>query len=109
MPMPSWGVHCDHDALEAVAEKLRHSNPAVATKFQPWLVILVNIASGRMTPYGAVPDGQTLQSMRGNTIFSIVKSPLWYGPAGFWYTKVPSLVCSLFSIVIYVCGHVTTW
>jgi hypothetical protein len=27
---------------------------------------------------------------------------------GFWYTKVPSLVCSLFSIVVYVCGNVTS-
>ena len=34
MPMPSWGVHRDRDDLEAVAEKLRHSNPPVATRLQ---------------------------------------------------------------------------
>ena len=57
MSMPSWGVHRDHGALEAVAEKLRHANPAIATKLQSWIVILVvDIASGRMTADSAIPD-----------------------------------------------------
>ena len=34
MPMPDWVVHRDHGVLEAVAEKLRHANPPIATKLQ---------------------------------------------------------------------------
>ena len=64
IPMPNWGVHRDHSVLEAVAEKLRHANPAIATKLQSWIVILVDIASGRMTTDGAIPDDQAHQSMR---------------------------------------------
>ena len=61
MSMPSWGVHRDHGALEAIAEKLRHANPAIATKLQSWIVILVDIGSGRMTADGAIPDDQALR------------------------------------------------
>ena len=49
MPMPNWGVHRDHSALEAVAEKLRHANPAIAIKLQSWVVVLVDIAFDRIT------------------------------------------------------------
>ena len=64
MPMPNWGVHRDHGVLEAVAEKLRYANRAITTKLQSWIVILVDIASGRMTTDDAIPDDQALQSMR---------------------------------------------
>ena len=64
MPMPEWGVHRDHGELESVAEKMRHTNPPVATKLQAWIVILVDIASGRMTTDDAIPDDATLLSMR---------------------------------------------
>ena len=64
MPMPDWAVHRDRGDLEVVAEQLRHANPPIATKLQAWIVILVDIASGRMTTNDAIPDDRTLQSIR---------------------------------------------
>ena len=64
MPMPDWAVHRGHGVLEDVAEKLRHANPPITTKPQAQIVILVDIATGRMTTDGAIPDDRALQSMR---------------------------------------------
>ena len=47
-----------------MTEKLRHENPPVATKLQAQIVILVDIATGRMTITDIIPDDRTLQSMR---------------------------------------------
>ena len=63
LPMPGWAVHRDHGALADVAEKLHHANPAVATKLQAEIVILVDIATGRMSTDDAIPDDRTLQSL----------------------------------------------
>ena len=61
--MPDWAVRRDHGVLEDVAENLYHANPSVATKLQAQIVILVDIATGRMTTDDAIPDDRTLPSM----------------------------------------------
>ena len=62
--MPDWGVQRDHGVLADVAENLRHANPPIATKLQAEVVVLVDIATGRMATDGAIPDDRTLQSLR---------------------------------------------
>ena len=57
-------MHRDRGVLDDVAERLRHANPPVATKLQAEIVILVDIATGRMATDGAIPDDRTLQPLR---------------------------------------------
>ena len=64
LAFPDWAVHRDRGVLDDVAERLRHANPPVATKLQAEIVILVDIATGRMATDGAIPDDRTLQSLR---------------------------------------------
>ena len=64
LPFPDWAVHRDRGALDDVIEQLRHAKPPIATRTQVEIVILVDIASGRMTTDDAIPDDRTLQSLR---------------------------------------------
>ena len=64
LPFPDWAVHRDRGALDDVVEQLRHAKPPIATRAQVEIVILVDIASGRMTTDDAIPDDRTLQSLR---------------------------------------------
>ena len=64
LSFPDWAIHRDRGSLAEVTEKLRHTKPSIATKLQAEIVILVEIASGRMTTDDAIPDDSTLQAMR---------------------------------------------
>ena len=68
LTFPDWAVHRDRGVLDDVAERLRHANPPVATKLQAEIVILVDIAAGRMTTDGAIPDDRTPQSLRHGSL-----------------------------------------
>ena len=64
LAFPDWAVHRDRGAIDQVIEQLRHAKPPIATRAQVEIVVLVDIASGRMTTDDAIPDDRTLQSLR---------------------------------------------